>query len=242
VITSFREPKTVGKAIKSVLAQKTKHLFSVLVSAPDKETLDVARKFKKEHKNVEVFKDAGKGKSFALNQIFKNVSCDILILSDGDVHIAPGAVDEVLKPFSNPEVGCVAARPVPLEGRRTKYGFWANFLFDAAHEMRSNSHKKKSFLECSGYLFAFRKKYIKKIPLDIAEDTIIPHYMSRVGFRVAYAPKAKVFVKNVQNWRDWLDQKVRTAKLMMLCLYMLICQGIRRKNHFLMRPVGVLLR
>lgn len=207
VITSFKEPKTIGKAIQHALNQKTKRQYEIIVSAPDKETLDVARKYK-----VKIFKDPGKGKSLALNDLFKKVKSEILILTDGDVFVNDKAVEEILNKFEDKKVGCVTGRPVPIENRKTKYGYWANFLFDAAHNVRKKAQKNNSFIECSGYLFAFRKKEINRIPLDVAEDSIIPYLFAQKGYKIAYAEKAEVYVKNVDNWKDWAKQKIRTSK------------------------------
>ncbi|MEK6894807.1 MAG: glycosyltransferase family 2 protein [Nanoarchaeota archaeon] len=207
VITSFKEPKTIGKTIDSFLKQKTKRKFEIIVSAPDEETLDVARKYK-----VKIFKDPGKGKSLALNLLFKKIKSDILILTDGDVFVNNGAVEEILSMFENPKIGCVTGRPAPLENRKTKYGYWANFLFDAAHNIRQKAFINKNFIECSGYLFAFRRNQIKQIPLDVAEDSIIPYFFAQKRYLIGYADKAEVYVKNTDNWRDWVKQKIRTSK------------------------------
>jgi ADP-heptose:LPS heptosyltransferase len=211
LITAFNEPN-VEKTIKSLLNQKTDYSYEILVSAPDKETLDIAKKYQKNHKNINTFKDPGKGKSYALNLIFKKLDTDLIILTDGDVYLSENALDEILNLFLKPEIGCVTGRPTPMEDMSSKYGYWAHFLFDAAHRIRKQAFIKNKFIECSGYLFAFRKKFINEIPLDVAEDTIIPYYFWQRGYSIGYAENARVFVKNVDNREDWLKQKIRTAK------------------------------
>ena len=47
IITAFKEPKTIGKAIESFTNQKIKEKYELYVVAPDKETLDIARKYQK---------------------------------------------------------------------------------------------------------------------------------------------------------------------------------------------------
>jgi len=212
IITSFKEPKTIGRAIDAFLSQKTERKFDIVVSAPDEETLKVARIYSKNNKNVVVFKDSGKGKSLALNLLFKKLKSNILILTDGDVFVNDKAVEEILSLFENPNIGCVTGRPMPVENRKTMFGYWANFLFDAAHDIRRKAFRAGDFIECSGYLFAFRKNQIKKIPLDVAEDSMIPYFFARRGYIIGYADKAEVYVKNVTNWNDWVKQKIRTAK------------------------------
>ncbi len=212
IITAYKEPKTIGKAIESVLNQKTNFVYDVVVSAPDKETISIAKKYSLKNKNLTVFQDPGKGKSFALNLLFSKIDSDILILSDGDVYINNLAIESILNEFKNPLIGCVTGRPVPLETKENKWGYWANFLFYSAHKLRKFAYSKNSFLECSGYLFAFRKKFISKIPLDVAEDSVIPYYFWEKGYEIGYAENAFVYVKNVNNYSDWINQKVRCAK------------------------------
>jgi heptosyltransferase-2 len=212
LITAFKEPKTIGKAIESALNQKTKFPYDIIVSAPDDETLNIAKKYSKKYKQLNVFKDPGKGKSYALNLLFKNIKSDILVLTDGDVYISEDSIESILNLFSDPQIGCITGRPVPIETKKTKYGFWANFLFDSVHRIRKTAFENNSFIECSGYLFAFRKKFIQEIPLDVAEDTVIPYVFWEKGYKIGYAENAKVYVKNVDNWKDWINQKTRTSK------------------------------
>jgi heptosyltransferase-2 len=211
LITAFKEPH-VDKAIASALKQKTSYAYDVLVSAPDKETLDTAREFAKKDKRVKIFKDPGKGKSYALNQVFRKIKTDILILTDGDTWIGEDAVQELAHQFQDPEIGCATGKPVPAEDRKNKYGYWANFLFDAAHGLRKYAAEHHEFIECSGYLWAFRKQKIDSIPLDVAEDTVVPYILWEKGYKIAYADLAEVFVKNPTYWQDWIEQKTRTSK------------------------------
>lgn len=213
LITSFNEEKTIGKAVSSAMAQDTKEKYVVYVSAPDKGTLAVVRKLQKKFSNLKILNDPGKGKSYALNEAFKKINADILILTDGDVFVNRFAVSSILREFDDSSVGCVSGRPVPVEDRKSKYGYWANFLFNAAHNMRLRSLRKNGFLECSGYLFAFRKSLLKgDIPVDVAEDTVVPHLLFNDGHKISYAPRAEVYVRNVDNFADWFSQKLRTAK------------------------------
>ena len=207
IITAFREPQ-VGKAIESFLNQRIKEKYELIVSAPDKETQDIVKKYKK----VKLFRDPGKGKALALNLLFKKAKGEKIILTDGDVYVSENSVNELLKEFENPQVGCVAGRPVPIEDKKTKYGYWANFLFDSAHHLRKRLFTEGKFFQSSGYLCAIKSGIVREIPLDTADDAVIPHLIFEKGYKIAYAEKALVFVKNVNNWKDWISQKLRCAR------------------------------
>lgn len=206
IITSFND-KALSKTIKAALNQKTKYKYNVIVVSPNNRDLDMALGL-----GAIPFKDPGKGKSFALNKVFDKIHADILIFTDGDVYINDIAVEEMVNSFKDPSIGCVTGRPVPVEDKSTKYGYWANVLFNAAHRIRRDAFHNNKFIECSGYLFAFRGGIIKKIPLDVAEDVYIPYIFAEKWYRIGYVEKAEVYVKNVDNFNDWLLQKIRTSK------------------------------
>ncbi|HUS50292.1 MAG TPA: glycosyltransferase family 9 protein [Candidatus Paceibacterota bacterium] len=210
-ITAYKEPN-ISKAIEAALNQDTKYNYEVIVSAPDKDTINIIKSYTQKNKKIKIFKDPGKGKSYALNLLLSSINADILILTDGDVSISKNSIEEISNLFLNPEIGVVTGRPVPYESKQTKYGYWANLLFDAAHRIRKEAFEKNNFLECSAYLFAFRKNKIKKFPVDVAEDTIIPYIFWEKGYKISYAEKAEVYVKNPNNLRDWINQKTRTIK------------------------------
>jgi cellulose synthase/poly-beta-1,6-N-acetylglucosamine synthase-like glycosyltransferase len=212
ILTAFKEEKTIAKAIESIIGQELED-YQLLISSPDINTLMIAKEYAKKNKNIKLFKDPGKGKSYALNLILKKVKGDIIILTDGDVFVSQDSINEIMKIFNkDSRYGCISGRPVPQESRNTKYGYWANFLFDSAHRLRKNLYKNGKFLECSGYLWAFKNNIITNIPLDVAEDTVVPFLFNEKGYKIGYAESAKVYVKNVDNWEDWIKQKTRTTK------------------------------
>jgi cellulose synthase/poly-beta-1,6-N-acetylglucosamine synthase-like glycosyltransferase len=213
VITSFNEPKTIGKAITSFVMQKIPEKYELYVVAPDKPTLDVARTHRRRNKNIKLFVDPGKGKSYALNLLLPKLKGGVIILSDGDVYVSEKSVSELIGAFKDPKVGCVTGRPVSTDNRNTLFGYWSHLLCDAgAHEARMRRAKKGKFLECSGYLWAFRNNILNEFPKDVAEDTIIPYLFAEKGYKIAYIPQAKVYVKYPTNLHDFVEQKKRTAK------------------------------
>lgn len=233
IITSFKE-KTLKKAIESTLDQKTNYKYEVIVVSPQDKNLTMAQSM-----GAISFKDPGKGKSFALNLILDKVKSDILIFTDGDVYISNNSIEEIVNDFSNSNIGCITGRPVPIETKKTKYGYWANVLFNAAHQLRKDAFKNNKFIECSAYLFAFRGGVINNIPLDVAEDTYIPYYFANKGYKIGYAEKAKVYVKNVDNFKDWLLQKIRTSKAHETLNKYVDIKSIKRVKSFIGEAKGL---
>ena len=210
IMTSYKEP-ALHLAIEAVIHQHTMHRYELIIVSPEKEAEDLVARYKNSH--LHYFKDEGKGKVAAINQVLQTIASDIVILTDGDVIVLPNAINELVKPFEDPHIGCVSGRVISANQKDAIFGYWSHLLADAgAHQIRKELAEKKQFLECTGYLFAFRSHGIKKIPTDVAEDTIIPYLFKQKGYGIGYAEKAEVLVKNPTNWGDWLQQRKRTAK------------------------------
>ena len=215
IITSYKEPKSTVRAVKAFLSQKVKEELRIIVVDPFIETEEYLKKEIKD-KRVIFFLDQGEGKSLALNQIFQefgsNNKEDLFILTDGDVYVSKDSLKEIINQFKDKKVGCITGKPVPIDERNSKYGYWAHFVFSGIHRARKIYSEKKQFFECSGYLFAIRKGVILDFPKETSEDSIIPFLFWKKGYKIAYADKADVYVKNPSNWKDWLNQKVRNIK------------------------------
>mgnify|MGYP001599410932 CR=1 FL=1 len=56
IITAFKEPRTIGKAISAIEKQISKKA-EILVVAPDKETLEAAKKVSIKNKQIKILKN-----------------------------------------------------------------------------------------------------------------------------------------------------------------------------------------
>ena len=210
IITSFKEPK-IKQALESLLDQNIDYDYEILVVAPDDGTKEIVNHYNKLNPRVKFYQDPGKGKMYALIQVFKEIKSDIIIATDGDVYTSNNSIQDIMNQFKDPLTGVVGGHPIPLESRDDMWGYFSHLLFYGAHRVRQDG-AKQGYLECSGYLFAFRNGIIKEFPLDVPEDTIIPMVFWQKGYKIGYAENALVFVKNVDNPKDWLKQKTRTSK------------------------------
>ena len=211
IITSYREPATIGRAIEALLPQMPAGA-ELLVVCPDAETTAVVSGYSLRHPAVRHVADPGQGKPLALRYGLAAARGEIVVLSDGDVIVAAGALEALLAPLADPGVGTVTGRPMSASPRDTLLGYWSHLLTDSAHRVRLERDLTSAFLLCSGYLFAFRKALIGEIPPDaLAEDAVISHLIAHTGAAIRYAPDARVFVKYPTTYRDWLRQKVRST-------------------------------
>lgn len=211
IITSFKEPKTIGRAIESIGSQIS-NKDEIIVVAPDRETLDSASKLKNRYSNLRLLQDKGEGKSSALNLAVSHSKGNIIILTDGDVNVDKEAIKQLLIPFKNPKVGAVSGKPVSINPISNKLGFWSYMLTEIADIRRKKAKKVGKRFFCSGYFFAIRRELFPKLPKGLlSEDGLISHQVYAKGYKIDYAENAKVFVKYPSNFKDWINQKKRSA-------------------------------
>ena len=212
IITAYKEEKTIGKAIESILENKIPCNYEILIFAPDEKTLDVAKKYSEKYKQVKAVKDEGQGKPSALNLAFTIAKGDIFILTDGDVYTSKESIKKLLEHFKNSKIGAVSGRPVSLNSRENKLGFWSHLLTNIADKRRKKAQIIKKRFYCSGYLFAIRKGIVEKIPKEtLSDDGLISFLIHSRGYKINYEPEAKVYVKFPTNLKDWINQKRRSA-------------------------------
>ncbi len=215
IITSYNEPKSTLRAVNAFLKQNTKENFRIVICDPFKKVRNFIKKEIKD-KRVRFFLDPGEGKSYALNLIFEKLKSDnkedIFILTDGDVYVSDNAIGEISNAFKDKEIGCVTGRPMSIDEKNTKFGYWSHLLFSGIHKIRKKLSDEKKFLECSGYLFAIRKGVINDFLIDASEDSVIPYLFWQKEYKIKYLPEVKVYVKNPDNIKDWENQKIRNVK------------------------------
>lgn len=216
IITAWEEPKEVRECLRRFTHQKNlKEKYEILAIAPDESTKrEILNYVKKNPKKIKfIHQPREKGKNEMLNLLIKKAKGDILIFTDGDVFVNDEAVSNILKVYQHdPKIGALSGRIIPQNSRKTLFGYWAHLLAYGAHRIRKERYREQKFLECSGYLYSIRKGLIDEIPLDVAEDSIMPLIVWKKKYKIAYVDKAIGYVLYPENLQKWMAQKVRTAK------------------------------
>ncbi|GAC1434382.1 MAG: hypothetical protein NVSMB65_08390 [Chloroflexota bacterium] len=215
ILTAAHEERTLNYALDALMPQVSGR-DEVLVICPDDATASVAQARAAAgtgSTRLRVLRDAGRGKPAALNLAIAAAQHDVLVLTDGDVAVGPGALTALLALLREPRVGAASGHPLPVDSRASLFGYWAHLLTDAgAHARRLERDRQGAFLECSGYLYAVRRSLLDPIPENaLAEDGIISRMIWDHGGQIRYVPTAVVFVKYPSTYSDWLRQKVRSA-------------------------------
>lgn len=214
IITTFKEPKTIGKAIKQVVIPNRDILdhISLIIVATDEKTIKAAKETITELKikEFEIIKDKGTGKPAALNLAVKSKLAinRTLILTDGDVYVSDNSIKELINTIEKKDLQIVSGHPISLENRKKMFGFYSHLFCSAADYKRKNEENTPA----SGYLYAIKDwTIIFPIPENLrAEDAYISQKYVDNGFNIGYNEKATVNVHFPKNTKDWINQKTRS--------------------------------
>jgi len=226
IITSWKEPNTIGKCIRCIADGKYSGIskdFEILQVSPDKKTLDAGKKVAKElglsnTQYVQVM-DPQRGKPFALKMAREKAQGDIIIWTDGDTYFGKSAVSELIEPFKNPKVGGISGKPKSMDKKDNIFGYWGHLLSDSADHRRIEMMEKtsdgyyisgKEFFPMSGYIMATRNINFEIPPDVLSDDAYISYQLRNEGYEIAYVRKAECFVKYPTTLTDYYKQKVRS--------------------------------
>lgn len=206
-ICAYNEAQNIGKLLQALLDQRTEvaRIEEVLVVASGctDGTLEIVEAFHDNHEAVQLFTEKERrGKASAINEILPRAKGEVVILESADTIPRPNSVEFLVRPFADPTVGVVAARPVPVDDDGS---FWVDVgraLWDLHHEVCLLAPK-------TGEMFAFRPVFAG-IPGGIgADEDWIRNMVEKKGYKVLYEPAAIVCNSSPKSLDEFLKQRVR---------------------------------
>jgi biofilm PGA synthesis N-glycosyltransferase PgaC len=141
------------------------------------------------------------GKWLAINTFFKRAKSEVLILESADNLPAKNCFELLAKHFYNKKTGIVASRIVPLNDKKTFFGFAAHLIYGIHHDVSLESPK-------FGELIAFRN-VMSRLPETIDDEEEIASIIQTRGYSSLYEPKAIVYNKGPENLSDFISQRKR---------------------------------
>ena len=206
---AYNEEANIQRLLQAIAGQTFTHghlkeIFVVASGCTDR-TEEIVRNCMGQDKRIKLLiQPQREGKASAINLFLSKASGDILILESGDTIPAEGALDKLVIPFGNSNIGMTGARPIPVNSRETFIGFCVNLMWSLHHKIALTSPKL-------GELVAFRN-YVREIPGDTAVDEAsIEAIVRKAGHELHYAADAVVHNKGPENVKDFIKQRRRIA-------------------------------
>lgn len=206
-IIAHNEAANIGKIIERVIDQKLKHAaiaeIIVVASGCTDGTEDIAYEWAKKDGRIRVLiQEKREGKASGINFYLRHATEKVVVLSSADLLPDEHAIEGLVAPFMDSEMGMTSCRPVPVNNPETFMGFAAHLLWDLHHHINLTGFK-------AGEMTAFRKIF-ERIPYHTAVDEASVEPIIRgQGYKVIYVPEAVVYNKGPETVEDFIRQRRR---------------------------------
>ena len=206
-IMAYNEEANIGRLLEAVITQKSKEValteIVVVASGCTDDTEAVVLEWAKRDSRIRLISQEKRmGKASAINDYLPKAQEKILVLCSADLLPEPEAIERLVAPFADPEVGMTSSRPVPVNDACQFMGYAAHMLWDLHHAINMKSFK-------AGEMIAIRKIF-ERIPYHTAVDEASMEPVIRgQGYQAQYVPTAIVYNKGPETLADFLRQRRR---------------------------------
>jgi cellulose synthase/poly-beta-1,6-N-acetylglucosamine synthase-like glycosyltransferase len=206
-IMAYNEEANIGRLLEAVITQKFKEvaLTEIVVVASgctDNTEAKVLEWAERDSRIRLISQEKRAGKAAAINDYLPRAQEKILVLCSADLLPEPQAIERLVAPFADSEVGMTSSRPVPVNDASQFMGYTAHMLWGLHHAINMKSFK-------AGEMIAIRKIF-ERIPYHTAVDEASMEPVIRgQGYQAKYVPTAIVYNKGPETLADFLRQRRR---------------------------------
>lgn len=167
-----------------------------------------------EHKHLGIIamhRDERKGKAAAMNRAVANTEKEILIFCDANTALNKQVVKNIIKHFSNNNVGAVAGQKRIVEkASDSASGAGEGFYWKYESKLKKWDSELYTVVGAAGELMAYRASlYTELEPDTLLDDFMQSMRVAESGFRVIYEPDATATETASANVKEELKRKIR---------------------------------
>lgn len=151
------------------------------------------------------------GKNYGINKLTEHVRGDIVVLMDANTEIAPDALINLAKYFSDPLVGCVCGHLVFVNADETVTAATGSLYWRLEERIKQLESDVGSAMGADGSLYAFRWQYIRTVPHGVADDMYLSLAILCDGQRVIRADDVRAYERSASSANDEFRRKIRIA-------------------------------
>jgi cellulose synthase/poly-beta-1,6-N-acetylglucosamine synthase-like glycosyltransferase len=211
VVAAHDEEACIGAKVSQSLAlDYPSELFELIVGDDGSvdRTADVAREAGGAH--VQVWSAPRTGKAGVLNRTVPLARGEIVVLTDANTRLEPGALRALVKRFEDPRVGAVCGHlrlePSGIGGEQEGL-YWRLESLLKLYEGR-----RGMVVGANGGIYAVRKALFEPLPEGtVVDDFVIPMRILARGFRVEFDPEAVAYEETAGSAAREFKRRVRIS-------------------------------
>lgn len=204
---AYNEAANIRECLTSLLEQRTDRVriddIVVIASGSTDDTVQIVDRFRSEDPRIKLITQSKReGKASAINVFLMSTNSSIPVIVGADTILGSDAIENLVKPFEDPEVGMTGGHPIPVNERTSLMGFAVHLMWELHHQVALSKPKL-------GELVAFRRVF-SRIPLntEVDEAKIEPLIYGQ-GYLLRYIPEAIVYNRGADTVRDFIIQRRR---------------------------------
>lgn len=214
ILAGLNEAETIVSTLESVWGSYPRLEIVVVDDGSSDGMSELAHGFAASHENVLVLRKPNRGgKSSALNFAIPFTQAEIVICVDTDSHLEPNAINEIVQPFADPQVGAVAGTVLARNA-----GVNLVSQLQAAEYLRSIfvgrmlTSRLGILGIVSGAFGAFRRKAILATggwDVGPGEDGDLVLRLRKAAWKIVHAPYAQCLTNVPLSWKTLFRQRRR---------------------------------
>lgn len=214
VIAGLNEGDTIGITLESIWGAYPRMEIIVVDDGSSDDMAEVSMNFARTHSGVLVLKKPRRGgKSSALNFALPFATGEIVVCVDGDSLLSPGAIWEIVQPFSDPQVGAVSGA-VLARHPYTNFCTWlqAYEYLRCIFVGRMLAARLEILGVISGAFGAYRRRALERVmgwDVGPGEDGDLTLRLRKGGYRIKFTPYAQCFTNLPPKWWTLIKQRRR---------------------------------
>ncbi len=168
----------------------------------------------KKYEDVTVLHEpARNGKIAAMNRGMQQVKTPIVIFSDGNTSLGKESIQEIVKLFRDPKVGCVSGeKRIYSKTTDSAAGAGEGMYWKYESQLKKWDAELYSVVGAAGELFAIRTELWQEVERDtLLDDFMISLRTAMKGYTIQYNPEAYAIENASANVKEELKRKIRIS-------------------------------
>lgn len=151
-----------------------------------------------------------RGKASGLNAAIPTCTSPIVVLCDVRQTFAPDALENLVAPFADPQVGAVSGC-LAITPSDSGSGQGVDLYWRLESKLREWEGRFDSVIGCTGSICAIRRDLFQHLPEDtLLDDVVIPMQIAYAGHRILYESSAMAFDPQTLDPKVEKKRKLRT--------------------------------
>jgi len=222
----MEDPEVLRHGIRSYLANNVGEIILVVDSQDTRSIETIQKNFPiTTYPNVKLMVTDEPGKRPALARGIREAAGEIVVLSDSDTAWAGNLLEEILKPFNDPEVGGVGARQNVQDFQKSIIWRIENWLLDLRYIDFVPGMSVDGVVNClSGRTAAYRRSLLLPVLPELTGETFLgktcvggddlrlTHLLLTRGYKTVYQSTAQAWTVYSGRFGNFIRRKIRWSR------------------------------